>query len=295
MNRQSQSAPVHRPTPVTAGVGLRSAHHQAFLAQRPKVGWLEVHSENFFSLGGAHIDELERLCDHYPLSFHGVGLSLGSTDPLDRTHLQNLKRIVSRFEPTLVSEHLSWSSVEGRFANDLLPLPFTDEAVRHVAARVAQVQNELGRQLLVENVSSYLQFDCSHLSESEFVASVVSEARCGLLLDVNNIYVSGFNHDFDPYDYLAAMPAWAIHEIHLAGHTRVINGDRPVLIDTHNTHVCEDVWALYAATIERFGPIPTLIEWDSELPSLAVLAAEAQRADQVLSLGGKSRVEHHAA
>ncbi len=252
------------------------------------MGWLEVHSENFFSRGGAHIEQLEKLRAHYPLSLHGVGLSLGSTDPIDDAHLENLKRIVAHFEPALVSEHLSWSSVEGRFANDLLPMPYTEEAVRHISLRIDQVQNELGRQILVENVSSYLQFACSTLSEGEFVASVVAESRCALLLDLNNIYVAAFNHDFDPLDYLAAMPARAIREIHLAGHTRVPFGRREMLMDTHSTHVCDEVWSLYAAAIERFGNLPTLIEWDSELPSLQVLAAEAQRADEVRSLALRS-------
>ena len=294
MDSTIQLRSTRRSIPAQAGIGLRSPHHEAMLSQRPSVGWLEAHSENFFSRGGTHIDQLERLRTHYPLSLHGVGLSLGSTDPLDRIHLENLKRIVARFEPALVSEHLSWSSVEGRFANDLLPMPYTEEAVRHIAARIDQVQNELGREILVENVSSYVQFECSRLTESEFVGSVVAESQCALLLDLNNIYVAGFNHRFDPFDYLKAMPASAIREVHLGGHTRVPFGNGEMLIDTHSTHVCDDVWALYAAAIQRFGNIPTLIEWDSELPSLEVLAAEAHRADQVrllaLRLSGENRV-----
>ncbi len=284
-----------RSIPAQAGIGLRSPHHEAILSQQPAVGWLEAHSENFFSLGGSHIDQLGRLRAHYPLSLHGVGLSLGSTDPIDRIHLNNLKRVVARFEPQLVSEHLSWSSVEGRFANDLLPMPYTEEAIRQISSRIDQVQNELGRQILVENVSSYLRFECSQLAESEFVASVVAESRCGLLLDLNNIYVSACNHDFDPYEYLEAMPIEAIQEIHLAGHTRVPFGAGEILIDTHSTHVCDEVWALYAAAIQRLGSIPTLIEWDSELPSVAVLAAEARRADRVRLLALRLSGEHRVA
>jgi hypothetical protein len=276
-----QPTPNRGSIPAQAGVGLRSPHHEAMLSQWPSVGWLEAHSENFFSRGGTHIDQLMSLRTHYPLSLHGVGLSLGSPDPIDRIHLQHLKGIVARFEPSLVSEHLSWSSAEGRFANDLLPMPYTDEAVRHMAERIDQVQNELGRQILVENVSSYVQFECSLLSESEFVASVVAEAHCGLLLDLNNIYVAASNHQFDPFAYLEAMPAQAIREIHLAGHSRIPFGAGEILIDTHSTHVCDEVWNLYAAATRRFGEIPTLIEWDSELPSLDVLVAEAQRADRV--------------
>ena len=295
MDPKIQLRPNGRSIPAQAGIGLRSPHHEAMLSQQPAIGWLEAHSENFFSPGGKHIDQLERLRERYPLSLHGVGLSLGSTDPIDRVHLDNLKRIVTRFGPALVSEHLSWSSVDGRFANDLLPMPYTEEAIRHISGRIGQVQNELGRQILVENVSSYLTFECSEISESDFVASVVAESRCGLLLDLNNIYVSGCNHQFDPYEYLEAMPAQAIGEIHLAGHTRVPFGTGEMLIDTHSTHVCDEVWALYAAAIQRLGDIPTLIEWDSELPSLEVLAAEAQRADHVRSLALRVSSEHRVA
>jgi hypothetical protein len=295
MDQRIQLRSNRRSIPAQAGIGLRSPHHEAMLSQRPAVGWLEAHSENFFSPGGIHIDLLERLRAHYPLSLHGVGLSLGSTDSIDRIHLNNLKRIVTRFEPAFVSEHLSWSSVEGHFANDLLPMPYTDEAIRQISGRIEQVQNELGRQILVENVSSYLTFECSQLSESDFVASVVAESHCGLLLDLNNVYVSGCNHRFDPYEYLEAMPAEAIREIHLAGHTRVPFGAGEMLIDTHSTHVCDEVWALYAAAVQRLGDIPTLIEWDSELPSLEVLAAEAQRADRVRLLALRLSGEHRVA
>jgi uncharacterized protein len=295
MDSKIQLRSHRRSIPAQAGIGLRPPHHEVILSQRPTVGWLEAHSENFFSPGGSHIDQLERLRAHYPLSLHGVGLSLGSTDPIDRVHLNNLKRVVARFEPELVSEHLSWSSVEGRFANDLLPMPYTEEAIRHISGRIDQVQNELGRQILVENVSSYVQFECSQLSESEFVASVVAESSCGLLLDLNNIYVSGCNHQFDPYEYLEAMPIEAIHEIHLAGHTRVPFGAGEILIDTHSARVCDAVWALYAAAILLLGDIPTLIEWDSELPSVEVLAAEAQRADGVRSLASQVSGEHRVA
>jgi uncharacterized protein (UPF0276 family) len=174
-------------------------------------------------------------------------------------------------------------------------MPYTEEAIRQISAHIGQAQNELGRQILLENVSSYLTFDCSQLSESEFVASVVAESRCGLLLDLNNIYVSGCNHQFDPYRYLEAMPAEAVREIHLAGHTRVPFGAGEMLIDTHSTHVCDEVWALHAAAIQRLGDIPTLIEWDSELPSLDVLAAEAQRADRVCNLAQRLSGEHRVA
>ncbi len=277
------TAPVMRPgpIPVSAGIGLRAQHHRDVLEQRPSVGWLEAHSENYFAAGGAQPEFLERIRSQYPLSLHGVGLSLGSTDPLDRRHLENLKRIVARFEPALLSEHLSWGSFRGRHFNDLLPLPYTEEALRHMVSRVSEVQDFLGRQILIENVSSYLEFTCSAMSEWEFLAALAFESGCAILLDVNNIYVSARNHGFDAHEYLARMPAKAVREIHLAGHNRKSYRGRDLLIDTHSTFVCADVWALYAAAIRRFGPVPTLIEWDTDIPALSVLVEEAQRADAI--------------
>jgi uncharacterized protein (UPF0276 family) len=267
--------------PASAGIGLRAQHHADVLDTRPPVGWFEAHSENYFADGGAHLQFLERIRAHYPLSLHGVGLSLGSTDPLDREHLRRLARLIDRVAPTLVSEHLSWSSVGGRFANDLLPLPYTEEALRHVSARIAQVQDLLGRRILIENVSSYLEFACSRIREWDFLAAVAAESGCGILLDLNNIYVSARNHGFDAGRYLDAMPRAAVEELHLAGHTPVIQGGRELLIDTHGTPVCADVWDLYRAALARFGAVPTLIEWDTDLPPLATLVAEARQADTI--------------
>lgn len=269
------------PVPAFAGIGLRAPHHQDILELRPAVGWLEAHSENYFAPGGAQPEILERIRAEYPLSLHGVGLSLGSTDPLDRRHLENLKHIVERFEPALVSEHLSWGSFRGRHFNDLLPLPYTEEALRHMVSRVAEVQEALGRQILIENVSSYLEFTCSSMPEWEFLSALAYESGCAILLDVNNIYVSAVNHGFDAQDYLARMPVKAVREIHLAGHSRRSHGGRDILIDTHSTHVCADVWALYAAAVRRFGDVPTLIEWDTDIPALPVLVDEAHRADAI--------------
>jgi len=265
--------------PARAGIGLRAPHHEALLADRPDVGWLEAHSENYFGDGGAQIEYLSRLCEHYPLSLHGVGLSLGSTDELDRGHLRRLKRLVDHFDPALVSEHVSWGSVGGVHMNDLLPLPYTWEAVHHVARRVADVQDALGRQILLENVSSYLQYTVSELSEWDFLAALVRESGCALLLDVNNVYVSARNHGFDARDYLAGVPRGAVREIHLAGHTVNRHGDREILIDTHSTHVCDAVWDLYDLAIRDHGPVPTLVEWDADIPALEVLVAEARAAD----------------
>ena len=263
--------------PARAGIGLRAPHHHEVLAAAPAVGWLEAHSENYFADGGPAIAALERARERYPVSLHGVGLSLGSTDLLDVEHLRKLKALIARVEPGLVSEHLSWSSVNGRFLNDLLPLPYTEEALRHVCARVCEVQEHLNRQILVENISSYYLFAHSTIPEWEFVAAVAQRTGCGLLLDVNNIFVSATNHQFDPSQYLQAIPVQAVGEIHLAGHES--NGE--LLVDTHSRPVCDAVWALYRHAIRRIGEVPTLIEWDNDLPELSVLVAEAHKADVI--------------
>jgi len=262
-----------------AGIGLRAPHHDALQAARPAVGWLEAHSENYFPQGGAQPAILERLRADYPLALHGVGLSIGSTDPLDLAHVATLRRMISRFEPALVSEHLCWGSIGGRHLNDLLPLPYSEEALRHVVARVRELQQRLGRQVLIENVSSYLQFTGSTLTEWDFLAALVAETGCGLLLDVNNVYVNARNHGFEARDYIAALPATAIGEIHVAGHDVNLVGGREIRIDTHGHPVCEDVWALYRFAIATLGPVPTLIEWDTDIPPLETLVAEAARAD----------------
>jgi uncharacterized protein (UPF0276 family) len=266
--------------PARAGIGLRAPHHDAILAQQPRIGWLEAHSENYFADGGAQLECLERLRSLYPLSLHGVGLSLGSTDPLDRAHLGRLKRLVDRFEPALVSEHLSFSSAGGRFANDLLPLPYTDESLRHVIDRIRQVQDFLGRQILIENISSYLTYACSDISEPEFLGALVFETDCALLLDVNNVYVNAVNHGFDARSYIEAIPRHCVAEIHLAGHSINRHGAIEILIDTHSARVSDAVWSLYDAAVDRFGRLPTLIEWDADLPTLDVLVAEAALAER---------------
>lgn len=273
---------VPRSIPVTAGIGLRAQHHDDLLRDRPGIGWLEAHSENYFADGGAQIDYLMRLRESYPLSLHGVGLSLGSTDPLSGEHLWRLKRLVQLSEPGLVSEHLSWGSIGGVYLNDLLPLPYTEEALTHMIGRVREVQDYLGRQILIENVSSYLEFKASELREWEFLGALAEESGCGLLLDVNNVYVSSRNHDFDPSAYLARLPRKAVREIHLAGHSINRHDDVEILIDTHSAPVCDAVWRLYERAIERFGRVPTLIEWDTDIPALDVLVQEAARANTYL-------------
>lgn len=270
------------PIPARAGIGLRAEHYDAVLETRPPVGWLEVHSENYFGAGGKPLDYLERIRAHYPLSLHGVGLSIGSTDPLDHRHLAKLKNLIRRFEPALVSEHLSWGSVGGRYLNDLLPLPYTEEALYHLVARVARLQDALGRSILIENPSSYLQYVESTIPEWAFLAELAERTGCGVLLDVNNVYVSARNHGFDAGAYLRAIPRRVVREIHLAGFTVNRCDDGEILIDTHSRPVWPAVWALFRQAVHRFGRIPTLIEWDTDLPELAVLVDEARRADAIL-------------
>ena len=267
---------------MNTGIGLRAIHHEELVARRPTVGWLEAHSENYFGRGSAPGSVLKKLRNDYELSLHGVGLSIGSTDPYDASHLREIAQLTRDLEPMLVSEHLSWSSVGGRFTNDLLPLPYTEEALRHMIARVGYVQNYLGRQILIENVSSYLQFTVSQIPEWEFLAALARESGCGLLLDVNNVYVNAMNHGFDPLVFLDHLDPATVHEMHLAGHSVRRVGDRDIRVDTHDGPVCDDVWSLYAVASNRFGSVPTLIEWDAKIPSLDVLAAEAAKADRVL-------------
>ena len=270
------------PIPARAGIGLRGPHYRELAATLPELGFLEVHSENFFGLGGTPHRYLERLRADYPLSLHGVGMSLGSTDPLDRRHLARLKDLIDHYQPGLVSEHLSWSSITGRFLNDLLPLPYTEEAVRHLAERIGAVQDYLGQRLLVENVSCYLQFEHSTLTEWEFVRAVAEAADCGILLDVNNIFVNACNHGFDPREFLRRIPAERVAEIHLAGHTVNQLEDGEILIDTHNQRVCDEVWDLFREAVSRLGSRPSLIEWDTDLPELGTLLTEAGVAQSIL-------------
>jgi len=273
-----ESRGVPGPIPACAGIGFRSVHHHELVAERPAIGWIEAHTENYFHEGGAAGRALERARANYPLSLHGVGLGLGSAEGVDREHLARVKRAIARFEPALVSEHACWGQAGGEFFNDLLPLPYTDEAVELLARQVGETQDFLGVQLLIENVSAYVSFEHSRLKEWEFLSAVAAISGCGLLLDVNNVYVSSKNLGFDAQAFIDGLPADRVGEIHLAGHAQSGN----LLIDDHGSQVCDAVWQLYRYAVNRFGALPTLIEWDTNIPALSTLVAEGRRADTIL-------------
>ncbi len=286
------AGPRRNSIPAGAGIGLRFQHHQAVLDNRPDVAWLEIHTENYMG-GGTPLRYLEAIRADYPLSCHGVGLSLGSAETLDPGHLARIRGVIGRFEPDLVSEHLSWSVVGGRYLADLLPLPMTEEALEIVCQHVDQTQTCLGRRILVENPSSYLRYRHSTIPEWEFLTAVARRTGCGLLCDVNNIYVSASNHGWDASRYLKALPPLAIGEIHLAGHTvRRLDQGQVLRVDDHGSRVAAAVWTLYAEALSLFGSVPTLIEWDTNVPSLDVLIEQAARAEALL--GGVREQGDHA-
>ncbi len=260
------------------GVGLRSEHYPSILADWPKVDWFEAITENFLDTGGRPLDVLERVRRRYPLALHGVSLSIGSADPLNQPYLSKLKALADRIEPAIVSDHLCWTGVEGENLHDLLPLPFTQEAVEHVAGRVRQVQEFLGRRILLENVSTYITYRHSAMPEWEFLAAVARESGCGILLDLNNIYVNAVNHGFDGRNYLEGIPGEYVGQFHLAGHTH----QGSYLFDTHSRPVIDPVWELYQEALKRWGPVSTLIEWDSDIPPFEFLQAEADQAREIL-------------
>lgn len=268
------------------GLGLRPAHYEALLGEhRGSVAWLEVLTENYLIPGGQPLRYLERLRAHYPFALHGVSLSIGSTDALDVDYLRAVGTLARRFEAAWISDHLCWTGVDGVNLHDLMPLPYTEEALRHVVARVAQVQEILGRRLLLENVSSYVSYAHSEMTEWQFLAEVARRADCLLLLDVNNVYVSGVNHGFDPHEYLRGIPVERVQQFHLAGHSKQYDAARDrmseYLIDTHDAPVAEAVWQLFAAATQRFGQVSTMIERDDRIPELPELLAELERARSI--------------
>lgn len=270
--------------PKRAGVGLKAEHYRTIMETSPDVGFFEVHAENYMGAGGPPHRYLSAIRERYPLSLHGVGLSIGAVRPLDKDHLARLRQLIDRYSPTLFSEHLAWSSHDVGFLNDLLPLPYTDETLMRVVEHVNQVQEALGRQMLLENPSTYLTFAESTWTETDFIAEIVRRTGCGLLLDLNNIHVACTNQNWNPIAYLNAYPLSHVQEIHLAGFAPDADEEgRPLLIDAHDRPVAETVWGLFAHTIERIGPVPTLIEWDAHLPDWPTLKAEAERAELIMA------------
>lgn len=289
MTQDRQSFDSARRIPARTGVGLKQQHYEDLLsapsdAGGPEVGWLEIHAENYMGDGGPPHHYLGRLREIYPLSLHGVGLSIGAAGPLDRDHLRRLRAVADRYEPGLFSEHLAWSTHGDAYFPDLLPVPYTEESLTRVAGHIDEVQEVMGRRLLLENPSTYLAFETSTMSELEFLGEIVRRTGCGLLLDVNNVLVSATNQGTSAEAYIDGFPLRAVGEIHLAGHDedRDEAGSR-LLIDTHDRPVADPVWALYRRVIERTGPVPTLIEWDSDVPDWATLLQEARHADAVMA------------
>lgn len=275
-----------------AGIGLRSPHYDAFVQNTPAIGWIEVHPENYFG-GGTHRHFLKKIRGNYPLSFHAVGLSLGSAHPVHSDHLRQIKELVDIFEPFAVSDHASWSASGNAHLNDLLPLPYTQETLRQLCDNIHRTQDFLQHPILVENPSTYISFKHNDMTEYEFMNEAAAKTGCGLLLDINNIYVQSRNHGLDPYAYIDNVHPAYVREMHLAGHSEKKTQSGIILVDTHNTAVRSEVWDLFRHAVKRFGCIPTLIEWDQDFPPLETLLAEAQRARHILKTQDR-RIRHAA-
>ncbi|MEX4009110.1 MNIO family bufferin maturase [Neoaquamicrobium sediminum] len=270
--------------PQRAGLGLKPEHYGDILSGNPNIGFFEVHAENYMGEGGPPHRYLSAIAERYPLSLHGVGLSIGGSRELDKTHLGRLKKLIERYRPASFSEHLAWSTHESGYFNDLLPLPYTDETRDRICAHIDQVQEALGTRMLLENPSTYLLFEESTIDEIDFLRTISERTGCGLLLDVNNVMVSAINHRLDPYDYIRRFPVERVGEIHLAGYDETADeaGER-LAIDAHASTVHDDVFALYEFALGRTGPIPTLVEWDNDVPDFPTLSAEAERVDDALA------------
>ncbi len=275
------------------GIGLRHPHYKEIMEGRPAIGWFEVHSENFFHLGGPTLETLKKIRDHYPLSLHGVGLSLGSASGLDREHLKKIKHLINQVNPFLISDHLSWGKTGNLFLPDLLPLPYTQESLSVMTQNVIVAQDYLQRELLIENPSSYLEYLDSEISEAHFLVELCEKTGAKILLDINNIYVSACNHGWDAKKYIDAIPSRLVKELHLAGHsTKMISPTKTLRIDTHNNKICEAVWELYAYGLGKLGEIQTLIEWDADIPEFSVLIAEAKKAQAYCDMNIANRIKH---
>ncbi len=271
------------------GVGLRTKHYPFILKQWPRMDWFEVISENYMVDGGRPLHILEKIRERYPVVMHGVSLSIGSADPINREYLRKLKTLADRVNPAWISDHLCWTSVGGRNLHDLLPLPYTEEVIRHVVKRIKEVQDFLGRPFVLENVSSYMSFTDSVMTEWEFLKTIVIEADCKILLDINNIYVSSVNHSFDPEEYLGAIPQDRVVQFHLAGHSH----KGKYLLDTHDHPIIPKVWDLYEKALKRFGPISTLIEWDDHIPTFPKLQEAVKKAKIIYEKNAEAPLEAH--
>ena len=293
--RRTASSGALRPVPARAGIGLKGSHVAEIVATAPDLGFFEVHAENYMGAGGPPHRWLEAVAARYALSVHGVGMNIGAPGPLDRAHLQRLKAVVERYRPGLVSEHLAWSSHGEAFYNDLLPLPLNETTLRAVTDHVREVEDVLGRRILIENPSTYVAFDATAMPEVEFLGRLAEATGCGLLLDVNNAYVSATNHGLDADDYIDTFPVEHVGEIHIAGHAPDIDdAGRPLLVDAHDRAVAEAVWTLLGRTLARTGPLPVLIERDNDVPPLAALLAEAARADLAIVTAGRPVLQGRA-
>ncbi|TLP48388.1 MULTISPECIES: DUF692 domain-containing protein [Cohaesibacter] len=289
------SASSSKPIPARAGVGLKAEHYQTILETNPDIGWFEVHPENYMGAGGPPHKYLTEIASRYPLSLHGVAASIGADQPLDQGHLDRLKALNERYMPGLFSEHLAWSSHDELFFNDLLPVPYREDSLERVVAHVDQVQTLLGRKILIENPSVYVAFESSTMSEIAFLEKLVARTGCGLLLDCNNVYVSATNQNYDPVAYLDAFPVEHVGEVHLAGFARDEDDEGEILlIDSHDREVADVVWQLYDHALKRSGTVPTLIEWDGNIPTWDVLFAEAERAEAILDQHRKAGDLRHA-
>ncbi|MCV6546013.1 MAG: DUF692 domain-containing protein [Cohaesibacter sp.] len=292
-NPMSVLAP--KPIPARAGVGLKAEHYQTILETNPDIGWFEVHPENYMGAGGPPLHYLREIAERYPLSLHGVAASIGADQPLRQDHIDRLKDLNTRYKPGLFSEHLAWSSHDELFFNDLLPVPYREDSLERVIEHVDQLQSHLGRQILIENPSVYVAFASSTMTEIAFLEKLVEKTQCGLLLDVNNVYVSATNQNYDPVAYLDAFPIEHVGEIHLAGFARDEDDEGEILlIDSHDAHVADAVWDLFDHALVRSGPVPTLVEWDANIPTWDVLFAEAMRAEDKLKAAAKHQEIRHA-
>ena len=269
--------------PTRAGVGLKAQHVDDILSSKAEIGFFEVHAENYMGAGGLPHAQLNAIREHYPISVHGVGMSIGNSSRIDPDHLARFKAVIERYQPAMVSEHLAWSTHDDVFYNDLLPVPYTDETLEQVINHIDEVQNAIGRQILIENPSTYVTFSESTWVEFDFMAALAKRSGCGLLFDVNNVFISATNHKYSPKDYIDAYPLDLVQEIHLAGHASDQDDEgEPLLIDAHDREVCDNVWDLYKHTLAKTGPLPSLVEWDNDVPEWSVLANEALKADLIL-------------